>query len=182
MTDKEPAYRLPMAVVRLRAVRESDLADLEQQSPEHDPFGFYGYGATNGRARRFAETGMLTPDLGTLAVEDEDGALIGTVGWKAVQHGPSPTARALNIGILLLPAFRGRGYGTEAHRQLAEYLFETTLVERLEAGTDVENVGEQRALERARFQREGVMRHAQFRGGAWHDIVLYSRLRSDPVD
>jgi RimJ/RimL family protein N-acetyltransferase len=171
-----------MAFVRLRAVRESDLAVFMQQSPEDDPFGFYGYTATNALARRFAETGMLTPDLGRLAVEDGDGTLIGDVGWKAVQHGPSPTARALNVGILLLPAFRGRGYGTEAQRLLAEYLFETTLIERLEAGTDVDNVAEQRALEKAGFSREGVMRHAQFRAGAWHDIVLYSRLRSDPRD
>lgn len=171
-----------MPVIRLRPVREGDLAILGQQSSDDDPFGFYGYTATNGLARRFAETGMLTPDLGTLAVEDGDGTLIGTVGWKATQHGPSPTARALNVGILLLPAFRGRGYGTEAQRRLAEYLFETTLVERLEAGTDVDNIGEQRALEKAGFSREGVMRHAQFRAGAWHDIALYSRLRNDPCD
>jgi RimJ/RimL family protein N-acetyltransferase len=164
----------------LRAVKDSDLPSLGQLSAEDDPFGFFGYTPTNGLARRFAETGMLTPDLGTLAVEDDDGTLIGTVGWKANQHGPSPTARALNVGILLLPAFRGRGYGTEAQRRLADYLFETTLVERLEAGTDLDNVAEQRALEKAGFSREGVMRHAQFRAGGWHDIVLYSRLRRDP--
>lgn len=76
-----------MALVRLRAVRESDLAAFLQQSPEDDPFGFYGYTATNAMTRRFAETGMLTPDLGTLAVEGADGTLIGTVGWKATQHG-----------------------------------------------------------------------------------------------
>jgi RimJ/RimL family protein N-acetyltransferase len=73
------------------------------------------------------------------------------------------------------------GGGTAAQAALATYLFGTTLIERLEAGTDVENLGEQRALEKAGFHREGIARHAQFRDGAWHDLVLYSRLRDDPA-
>ena len=54
-----------------------------------------------------------------------------------------------------------------------------TLVERIEAETDVENVAEQRALERAGFTREGVLRHAQFRAGRWRDSVIYSILRAE---
>jgi RimJ/RimL family protein N-acetyltransferase len=64
-------------------------------------------------------------------------------------------------------------------RQLAEYLFSTRLIERLEAATEVENVAEQHALETAGFSREGILRHTQFRAGQWRDTVLYSRLRSD---
>ena len=44
---------------------------------------------------------------------------------------------------------------------------------------DVENVAEQRALERAGFTREGVLRGAQHRRGRWRDLVLYARLRDD---
>ena len=62
---------------------------------------------------------------------------------------------------------------------LARYLFDTYTVERVEASTDVENTGEQRALERAGFTREGILRHAQWRAGAWHDLVLYSKLRGE---
>jgi RimJ/RimL family protein N-acetyltransferase len=74
---------------------------------------------------------------------------------------------------------RGRGHGAEAQRQLAAYLFAHIRVERLEASTDVDNLAEQRALERAGFAREGILRSAQFRDGAFHDLVLYSRLRGD---
>ena len=115
----------------------------------------------------------------SIRVENERGELIGEVGWMAVQHGPSRACRALNIGIGLLPEARGHGYGTLAQAALATYLFDHTLVERLEASTDIENIAEQRALERAGFHREGVMRHAQFRNGQWRDAVMYSRLRSD---
>jgi len=66
-----------------------------------------------------------------------------------------------------------------AQRALAEYLFATTLAERIEAETDVENIAEQRALERAGFTREGVLRHTQFRAGRWRDNVIYSVLRAE---
>ncbi len=84
-----------------------------------------------------------------LAVENEDATVLGSVGWHAVRHGPGDIAKALNIGITLLPEQRGRGYGTAAQEALAHYLFQTTLVERLEAETDVDNLAEQQALEKA---------------------------------
>jgi RimJ/RimL family protein N-acetyltransferase len=149
-------------------------------SVDDDEFGFFGFTATNSLERRFAADGMISDALGSLIVEDDTGAVAGTVDWFAVQHGPSSTARALNVGIALLPAYRGRGLGTAAQRAIAEYLFANTLIERLEASTDVENIAEQRALEKARFQREGILRHAQFRDGRWHDLLIYSRLRGDP--
>lgn len=168
-----------MVQVRLRAVRADDLSRLRAGSAQDDPFGFFGFTATNSLEKRFAADGMIGDTAGSLVVEDEDGAVAGTVGWFAVQHGPSITARALNIGIALLPEHRGRGLGTAAQVAIAEYLFANTLIERLEAGTDVANLAEQRALEKAGFQREGVLRHAQFRDGQWHDLVMYSLLRGD---
>jgi len=78
-----------------------------------------------------------------------------------------------------MPSERGRGYGTDAQRLLAAYLFETTDAQRVEAGTDVGNVAEQRALEKAGFVREGVLRSAQFRDGTYHDMAIYSRVRTD---
>jgi RimJ/RimL family protein N-acetyltransferase len=128
--------------------------------------------------RHFAE-GMTSEEGGSLAVETPEGTLAGGVSWFSVPHGPTAACRALNIGISLLPGQRGRGYGAAAQHALAEYLFATTLVERIEAETDVANVAEQRALERAGFTREGVLRHAQFHVGQWRDTVLYSVLRAE---
>jgi RimJ/RimL family protein N-acetyltransferase len=78
-----------------------------------------------------------------------------------------------------VPASRGRGIGTHAQRLLADYLFDHTRAERLQAWTDHGNQAEQRALEKAGFVQEGVLRSAQWRGGRWHDQVLYSMLRDD---
>jgi RimJ/RimL family protein N-acetyltransferase len=70
--------------------------------------------------------------------------------------------------------------GAAAQRLLADQLLSQSGANRVEADTDVGNIAEQRALERAGFTREGVVRGAQWRRGAWHDRVLYGRLRSDP--
>ncbi len=85
-----------------------------------------------------------------------------------------------NIGILLLPEYRGRGLGSAAQCLLADYLFSTTLANRVEAGTEAENTAEQQALEKAGFQREGVHRGRGFREGRMVDGMTYARLRSDP--
>jgi RimJ/RimL family protein N-acetyltransferase len=86
---------------------------------------------------------------------------------------------ALEIGVALFPEHRGRGIGTEAQRQLVDYLFATTPVHRIQAGTEAGNVAERRALERVGFRREGVQRGLYFRDGEWRDSVMYGLLRGD---
>jgi RimJ/RimL family protein N-acetyltransferase len=46
---------------------------------------------------------------------------------------------------------------------------------------DATNVAEQRALEKAGFTREGILRGTTFRQGRWHDQVMYSVLREEVV-
>jgi RimJ/RimL family protein N-acetyltransferase len=52
-------------------------------------------------------------------------------------------------------------------------------VQRIEAATEVGNVAEQRALEKAGFTREGVHRCTGWRDGAYRDGVWYSMVRTD---
>lgn len=102
---------------------------------------------------------------GRLIVTLEDGTPIGAVSWLGVPYGPTVRSIAWKIGITLLPEHRRRGYGSMAQRMLARHLFAHTESNRVEADTDVENVAEQRALERAGFVPEGVLRGAQYRRG-----------------
>jgi RimJ/RimL family protein N-acetyltransferase len=123
---------------------------------------------------------MVSPDKGGLLIERlSDGAVIGNIGWHAVSYGPSERSRALNIGVALIPEARGQGHGTEAQRLIAMLLFRLFDIERVEASTDVDNIAEQRSLEKAGYTREGIIRRAQWRAGAYHDLVSYSILRED---
>ena len=114
-----------------------------------------------------------------MVVRNTDGQAVGHVSWHQVHYGPNPESAAWNIGISLRTDARGQGLGTEAQRLLAQHLFATTPLQRVEAVTDVENVPEQRALARAGFRREGVLRSAQFRAGRWRDVDVWAVLRDE---
>ncbi len=114
-----------------------------------------------------------------MLVLDGDWQVVGTVQWHPVRYEPTRGSVAFNIGISLRPDARGRGHGSRAQALLSRYLFDRFPVHRVEAGTDIDNIAEQRALERAGFHRDGVTRGAQWRAGIWHDLVIYSRLRTD---
>ena len=168
--------------IRLRPIRRSDLELLqawEDDVAASGSYNFFGLKPAEGLLHRFDEKGLLDDHRGTLLVETLADQPLGTVSWHPVQYGPNAASRALNIGIGLIPIARGQGYGAEAQRLLAGYLFATYPVARVEASTDVTNLAEQRALEKAGFTRDGVLRQAQWRAGAWHDLVVYSKLRGE---
>jgi RimJ/RimL family protein N-acetyltransferase len=160
--------------VRLRAALPEEEELLEHWRRDRDSKGeFNDFGPVpDGPAAPAA------PSTGLMVVE-VDGAAVGTVSWFETRYGPNDESRAFNIGIALIPEARGQGHGCVAQRLLADQLLATTSVNRVEASTDVENIAEQRSLEKAGFTREGLLRGSQFRGDTWHDLVSYSRLRSD---
>ena len=174
MTDAEPRVRL-----RDLTPADADLIDAWNQDPPAE-FNDFGEQAAPMPREAIAAGPLRNDRNGMLVVERLDtGEVIGTVGWHRVNYGPSPESDAWNIGIELRPEHRGQGLGTDAQRALAAFLFDAYDLNRVEASTDVENLAEQRSLEKAGYVREGVQRGAQFRAGSHHDLVTYSRLRDD---
>jgi RimJ/RimL family protein N-acetyltransferase len=163
----------------LRPAAEDDLPVIERltQDPEATgEFAWLGWYKLTRFRQWFAENRLISDDIGVLMVVRGD-ERPGFVSWYKVPS--TPGYYYWNIGIALLPEARGKGYGTEAQRLLARYLFANTTVQRIEAATEVGNVAEQRALEKAGFTREGVHRAAGWRDGAYRDGVWYSMLRTD---
>ena len=166
----------------LRRVVEADVDVLDRQREGPDvagEFSWYGF-RPGGMRRRWEARELFTDDYGVLAVVGDDGRLVGDVSWIRTSNGPPPNGYCWNIGIWILPDERGNGHGSAAQRMATAYLFEHTYFDRVEAGTEAGNVAEQRALEKAGFTREGVLRKACFRGGEWRDMVVYSKLRGEP--
>jgi RimJ/RimL family protein N-acetyltransferase len=157
--------------VSLRAVQPADLALLTGGDGRFDDFG--------PRVTRMSVPSAGLDDSGGLAVVDEGDSVAGYVSWRWNHWGPNAASGCPMIGIWLTPSARGRGIGRLAQRQLAELFFRHTATNRVEAHTDVENIAEQRALEAAGFEREGVTRGAQWRDGAYRDGYLYAVTRHD---
>ena len=172
-------------LVRLRDVTLADAELLDAWNADMEVGGFNDFGPREPTPREPLMDGgpLRNENNGSLIVEQlPDGTPVGTVGWRRVHvYGPRPKSDAWQIGIELIPAARGQGLGTDAQRLVARYLFEATDLNRVEASTDIENVADHRSLEKAGYVREGVARQAQFRGACHHDLVYYSRLRSDPA-
>ena len=165
--------------LRLRAFTEGDLGFLERLDTDPEalgPFEWVGFRDARARRRRWERDGWVAAESTAVAVALADGTVAGIASWRA-QDRRGPPGGCYEIGLALLPEHRGRGLGTAAHRLLVDHLFRFTLAHRLEATTDADNLAEQKALERVGFTREGVLRGAVFRAGAWRDLVLYALLR-----
>lgn len=183
-TPPIPPAEIAGSTIRLREATLADAEIVDGRAGDPEMIGeFNDFGLP--KPRRLAENladgkRMVSAERGQLLIERlSDGAIIGEIGWHPVMYGPTEGSRALNIGLSLIPEARGHGHGTEAQRLIAELLFRLFDVERIEASTDVQNIAEQRSLEKAGYMREGIARRAQERAGAQHDLVMYSIVRSD---
>lgn len=179
--DGPPEWAASHTKVRLRPVEEPDLdflAKLDTDPTVSEPFEWRGFRDPKERRRRWERDTYLGAEDTMLIVALPDGTFAGLVSWKKLAS--SAPRVTYTIGILLFPEHRGQGLGSEAQCLLADQLFSTTMANRVDATTAVENVAEQKALERAGFQREGVLRGLGFHRGRMGDGVIYSRLRADP--
>lgn len=114
----------------------------------------------------------------TLTKDDLTEIAVGDLSAHSVWYGPTPASRALNIGISLVGEYRGKGIGSIAQSLLARELHKQG-INRVEAQTDVENIPEQKALERAGFIYEGTLRRAQGRADGIHDIQVWSHVTTN---
>jgi len=165
--------------VRLRPVNESDLTLLvrfEWDLEAAGEFQWFGFRMNRAREleRRWREDGLIGDESSFLAVVVGDDTFAGVVDWR-----PAGRFGNYEIGIVLVPEYRRRGVGTEAQRQLVDHLFATTPAHRVQAGTEIDNIAEQKALEKAGFKREGVNRGLYFRAGQWRDSLMYGLLRGE---
>ena len=170
-----------LADIAFRPVAEDDLPLLQPLTGDPDTAGEFSWIGWVGRLswrERWDKDRMLGEDYGLLVVTRDEQQL-GIVNWRKQQT--TTAAYCWEIGIALLPQARGHGYGTLAQRLLVRYLFAHTTVHRIFATTETGNVAERRALEKAGFTREGVLRGVGWRNGAWRDGVIYSILRTDPA-
>ncbi len=159
----------PATEITLRPLRAGEIRYPAAPDSEFDDFG----------PRTFPDPPPCRVDAdGHVGIVVGD-SVVGSVGWHWVQWGPSEGSRCPMIGIWLRRSARGHGAGTVAQRLVVDLLFRHTTANRIEAHTDVENIAEQRALEKAGFTREGVIRGAQWRNGAYRDGYLYSILRAE---
>lgn len=101
------------------------------------------------------------------------------LGLVNVQFGGDE--RVARLAVSVFPAGRGRGIGSRALRLAAGWALGELGLERVFAEAAVENAASIRAIEKAGFHREGVLRAHCSTHGRRHDCVMFSLLPEDIV-
>ena len=114
----------------------------------------------------------LTPDTKWSFIEKKDGTKIGTIFHFL-------NGNYMEIGYILVPNERKKGYGSEAIKIIVDYLFLSKELVRVQAITGVDNFASHRVLEKAGFTKEGIIRKSAFIRGEWKDGCLYNILREE---
>ncbi len=101
--------------------------------------------------------------------------IIGSVGfvefdWKA---------RKTEIGYWIAKGEEGNGIITRACKLLIDYAFDELNMNRIEIQCAAENHRSAAVPERLGFQKEGMLRQAEFRNGRLHDFLIYGLLAED---
>ncbi len=107
-------------------------------------------------------------------VEKKDKVKIGIARHFIVQP-----LGAMEIGYIIVPSERMKGYGTETAHIVVDYLFLSRNIVRIQATVETQNTASQRVLEKVGFSMEGTLRRAGFMKGKWVDGYLYSILREE---
>ena len=104
-----------------------------------------------------------------------DDRAVGSIG--AFRQGNSHRQTA-ELGYDLAEGYWGRGIMTDAIAPLCGIVFETTDILRIFAEPFSYNTGSRRALEKAGFQLEGIMKNNAVKNGKVLDMALYSLTRT----
>ena len=116
------------------------------------------------------------PDQNLAFAIEADGKLIGSISATRCANIHFRTAE---LGNNLGESYWGKGFATEAVRQICEYVFQKTDIIRIFAEPFAYNAASCRVLEKAGFQLEGVLRSNAVKNGRVQDMNMYARIRKE---
>ncbi|MEY9962622.1 RimJ/RimL family protein N-acetyltransferase [Streptacidiphilus sp. MAP12-16] len=169
---------LETARLRLRHFRSEDTAAFAAYRSNPAVARYQGWTApvspesAAALVREFAGGDPGQPGWFQYAVElRTDGCLVGDLGVNLHENGMQA-----ELGFTLASERQGRGYATEAVREVLRDLFERRGLHRLSAECDARNLDSARLLERVGFQQEGRRPANTWIKGEWTDDLLFGLL------
>ena len=171
MTHKTHSSR-----VILRALEPEDLEQVLHWRNDHEilryldsyePLSMYNH-------RRWFEGLQGDPSRSYFGIQAPDGDLTGVIWLSHIDW----RVRKAEVGIYL-GRNRGKGFGSEALRELIQYAFMTLNLNKLWATVFSFNEASKRLFEGGGFVQEGLLRQETFKEGEYHDVIRYAILRNE---
>jgi len=166
------------ALVRLRAVEESDLRRIHEMFNDPEVLHFL-------EVVTFPQPMAGTVDWWTisrkdpsslhLTIETVSGELVGAIGLRGVNG----RTRAATLGLWIGKPYWDHGYGTDAVRTVCRFAFREMNLRRVELHVHESNPRGKRAYEKVGFKEEGRLRRAHFSGGHPIDSIVMGLLAEE---
>ncbi|TAA71766.1 GNAT family N-acetyltransferase [Planococcus salinarum] len=102
--------------------------------------------------------------------------LVGHISMYSIKRMPFLSAL---VGYSVDEQYTGRGIATEAVELVVAFGFEKLQLHRIEAYVSPRNTGSVRVLEKARFNKEGLLKEFLFINGIWEDHYHFAVLEKD---
>lgn len=124
----------------------------------------------------FDKAMKATKDEVQFAIETLEGQHIGFIGLLTVEWQHRVGVAGIIVGE---PAFRGRGYGSDALRVQARHAFEVLGLRMLMAEVMTDNLASQKAMEKAGYREIARIPQRYWRRGAFRDVILFVQYVED---
>ncbi len=167
--------------LHLRRISATDQAFIFKGMSDPNVVQFYGSSyQTLGEAKSLMDWFEFIVDHGIgvwwgICLSDTPTKLIGACGihdWEQQHH-------SAELGFWLLPQYWHQGFMGECLQTVLPFCFSNLDIHRLQARIQDGNIVSQQLLQRAGFQREGVLRGAELKQGTYINLHLYARLATD---
>lgn len=170
----KPVLQTPR--LTLRALTADDVDDLREWTPNKAIYTYWGKGP--GKADKDPALLFATPEKPTKSfhwgiVSHESGKVEGEAWVYLIEND-----RMAKVAIRFSPKAQGRGYATEALREIVRFCFTQTQLQRLWSDVDIRNIASCRMMEKAGFTREGLIRQGKM-VSTWCDHYIYGILKED---
>jgi RimJ/RimL family protein N-acetyltransferase len=143
--------------------------------------GWYNAGIFRQTSKALLKNALsdLTDKLQIFIIEKKDKTKIALILYFLLKGGP---VELLELGYIIIPSERQKGYCKEAVTIFVDFLFLTKNISRIQATADIRNIGSHKVLEKTGLTREGIMRDMIFNQSNWRDFALYSILRKEWIE
>ncbi len=99
------------------------------------------------------------------------------IGGVGIILGQDVSRKTAEIGYWLAEPFWGQGFAAEAVKQMTDYTFKTFDVHRIFAGIFNHNHASMRAIEKAGYVFETILKQAIFKENQLYDSHIYTKFR-----
>lgn len=164
------------AKIYLRPATADDAANVEYWTLQSEPEALSCrpllFLTPSEAAERYKSKEKSTSQQRFAVVRKDDQMLVGAVAF----FNYNPLNRSAELGLLIDPEERRKGYGKEAIQLLCRYLFRFRGLNKVHAQTVDFNEAALELLETLGFKRDGSLRDHYFYDGEFHNAAIYSLL------